>query len=262
MPRRRHPTGGCPPGVSQGDTTPRVPCRDGGSCQSRRVSTRRRGTRVPALLAAAALLVAGCGSEDDGEPAASTGSIATETAAPDGTDDGTDGGTDDGTDGGTDDGTDSGTDGGDAPPFPSDVQPDQQDASGDALVTVTDIRTGRHDGFDRVVFEVDGEGVPGWDVRYVDDPVSQGSGDPVEVSGEAVLQVTVTGAGYPYDTGVEEFAANEPVAGPGAVVTEVVFDATFEGTSEAFIGTTGESPFRAYLLEGPTRIVVEVADPT
>jgi len=128
---------------------------------------------------------------------------------------------------------------------------------------VDDIRIGRHEGFDRVVFEVDGAGTPGWDVRYTDRASSQGSGDPVDVAGDAVLQVTVTGAGYPYDTGVDEFSSDGPVPGSGTeVVTEVVFGATFEGTTEAFVGTTAETPFRVYLLEGPTRIVVEVADPT
>ena len=43
-------------------------------------------------------------------------------------------------------------------------------------------------------------------------------------------------------------------------VTEVAWDATFEGTSVAFVGTTGEAPFRVYALEDPTRLVVEVAD--
>ena len=43
-------------------------------------------------------------------------------------------------------------------------------------------------------------------------------------------------------------------------VTEVAWDATYEGTSVAFVGTTGEAPFRVYALEGPTRVVVEVGD--
>ena len=53
---------------------------------------------------------------------------------------------------------------------------------------------------------------------------------PVDVAGDAVLQVTLTGAGYPYDTGVEEFSSSGPLsAADTEVVTEVVCDATFEG---------------------------------
>ncbi|PRY37158.1 hypothetical protein LY71_12422 [Geodermatophilus tzadiensis] len=145
--------------------------------------------------------------------------------------------------------------------LPADTEPDSAEASADARVTVTDIRTGRHDGFDRVVLEVEGAGTPGWDVRYVDAASSQGSGDPVEVAGDAVLQVTVTGAGYPYDTGAEEYAGADPLPGEGTrTVTEVAFDATYEGTTVAFIGTSSQAPFRVYLLEDPSRLVVEVAD--
>jgi hypothetical protein len=149
----------------------------------------------------------------------------------------------------------------DAPWFPGNERPDTADASADSRVTVRDIRIGRQDGFDRVVFEVGGTGTPGWDVRYVDGAVSQGSGEPVEVAGDAVLQVSVTGAGYPYDTGVAEWAGPDPLSVADAeVVTEVAFDATFEGTTVAFVGTAARSPFRVYLLEGPARVVVEIAD--
>ena len=151
----------------------------------------------------------------------------------------------------------------DASTFPADVDPDTEDASPGASVTVSDIRLGRQDGFDRVVFEVGGTGRPGWDVRYVDAASSQGSGEPVDVAGDAVLQVTLTGAGYPYATGVEEYSASGPLSSADTeVVTQVVFDATFEGTTTAFVGTTGQAPFRVYLLEGPTRVVLEVADPS
>jgi Rieske Fe-S protein len=148
-----------------------------------------------------------------------------------------------------------------APPFPANADPDTGEASSGASVTVSDIRIGRQDGYDRVVFEVGGTGTPGWDVRYVDAPASQGSGKPIDVAGEAALQVTITGAGYPYDTGVDEFSSDAPVTGAGTeTVTEVAFDATFEGTTVAFVGTRSQAPFRVYLLENPTRVVVDVAD--
>src|SRR4051794_2027420 len=149
----------------------------------------------------------------------------------------------------------------DAPPFPADASPDTQDASSDSMVTVRDIRIGRHDGFDRIVFEVGGAGTPGWDVRYVDTATSQGSGDPVGVAGNAILRVSITGAGYPYDTGVEEFASSDPLTAAGTqVVKEVVFDATYEGTTVAFAGTTGSAPFRVFALQNPARVVVDVRD--
>jgi hypothetical protein len=151
----------------------------------------------------------------------------------------------------------------DAADFPADTSTDTAEASSEARVTVRDIRIGRHDGFDRVVFEVGGTGTPGWDVRYVDDPSSQGSGDPVEVEGDAALQVTVTGAGYPYETGVAEYTGTNPLAVAGTgVVTEVAFDATYEGATVSFVGTANRTPFRVYLLEMPTRVVVEVTHPT
>jgi hypothetical protein len=213
-----------------------------GGCQASSVSTRSRTAAVllSTLLLGLAVL-AGCGGDDEDPQAAST-----QTTAPD------DGGSSTAPSSGTDDGST------DAPPFPANTDPDAAEASSDASVTVSDIRVGRHDGFDRVVFEVGGTGTPGWDVRYVDEALSQGSGDAVPVDGDAVLQVTLTGAGYPFDTGVDEFAGG-PVSGDTDVVTEVVWDATFEGTSVAFVGTTAETPFRVYQLDDPTRVVLEIA---
>ncbi|MBM7806210.1 hypothetical protein JOD57_002047 [Geodermatophilus bullaregiensis] len=230
----------------------------------------RRALLPAGTLLVTAVLLAGCAGQGaqtasaagsasssaaEESTAATGGSAATSPVGDDSDGDSNSDGDSDG-DGDGDDG------GGGAPAFSADIQPDTAEASSDARVTVTDIRTGRHDGFDRVVFEVDGTGTPGWDVRYVDTAWSQGSGEPVDVAGDAVLQVTVTGAGYPYDTGVEEYAGPDPLPGQGtATVTEVAFDATFEGTTVAFVGTRAQAPFRVYPLEDPSRIVVEVADP-
>jgi hypothetical protein len=212
-------------------------------CEAFPVSTRNRTVTTLLLsLLAGPIVLAGCGGDDEPEAASSSATLepgespsGSPVEAPD------------------DEPTD-------APSFPADAVPDTADASADASVTVSDIRIGRHDGFDRVVFDIGGTGTPGWDVRYVDSASSQGSGDEVAVDGDAVLQVTLTGAGYPYDTGVDEFSGGPVSSGDTETVTEVVFDATFEGTTVAFVGTTAEAPFRVYLLDNPTRVVVEVAD--
>ncbi len=204
---------------------------------------------VPALLLAGAFLTGCGGAEVDPAHAGSTSVASSSSSAPSSS----------AASGADESGESAGTR---APAFPANAEPDTAEASADASITVSDVRIGRHDGFDRVVFEVGGTGTPGWDIRYVDQASSQGKGDPVEVAGAAVLQVTLTGAGYPHDTGVEEYSGPDPLSAAGTeVVTEMVFDATFEGTTVAFVGTRARAPFRAYLLEGPTRVVVEVADP-
>jgi hypothetical protein len=148
------------------------------------------------------------------------------------------------------------------PPFPADASADFADPSPDALLTVTAIRIGRQHGYDRVVFELGGTGAPGWDVRYVDQPRSQGSGEPVHVAGEAALEVTITGVGYPGDTGVQEYSGpDRQSAAATEVITETVLDSTFEGQTVAFVGTTRQAPFRVYRLLDPPRVVVEVVAP-
>ena len=216
---------------------------------------RRARLAVPgALLAALLAVTGGCGAGDSASsPATAAG--ATTGGASDGTSS-----AEPSTDGSPTAGSTADDEGSaDPPQFPADVSADTADPSPDAAVTVRDIRIGRHDGFDRVVFEVGGTGTPGWDVRYVDEASSQGSGERVEVAGDAVLQVSITGAGYPYDTGVEEYSGPDPLsAADTGVATEVVFDATFEGTTVAFVGTKVAAPFRVYLLEAPTRVVLEI----
>jgi hypothetical protein len=118
------------------------------------------------------------------------------------------------------------------------------------------------DTFDRVVFELGGTGTPGYTVRYVDHPTSPASGRPETVNGEAALQVSITGTGVPADTGVREYSGPDHLATANTqAITEVVYDGIFEGTTTSFIGTAARSPFRAYLLTNPTRVVVDVTDP-
>jgi hypothetical protein len=218
------------------------------------VRTRSPATLFACLLAAG--LLAGCtgGEDSSAAPSSSSASRSTggATTAPV-----------ESSGGGTGTGDTAGDGTSPAPPVPANTEPDTQTQSADARATVTEIRLGRHDGFDRVVFEVGGTGTPGWEVRYVDEASSQGSGAPIAVDGDAILQVTLTGMGYPQDTGVDEWSGPDPLSsGATEVVTEVAFDGTFEGTTVAFVGTGDRVPFRVYSLSGPTRVVLEVADPT
>ena len=204
-------------------------------------------TRSAGLLLAAVLL-AGCGaqSDPDTEDASATGSAPASSPAAEETT--------------ASSSSAAPEDGGEATPFPGDTAPDVAEPVDAEGLTVTAVRAGRHEGFDRVVFELSGSGTPGWTVEYVDAPSSQGSGAVVDVPGEAFLQVTLQGTAYPYESGAEEVPRGPvPVSGTQAVAG-VVYDATFEGTSVGWVGTAAQTPFRVYALTGPSRVVVEVAD--
>jgi hypothetical protein len=213
------------------------------------VNTRPRTAALLLLTLLTGPALVGCGGGDAAETSAESSPTAEESAGAGSTAQASEAGTSD-------------EETADAPAFPADAAPDTAEASSGASVTVGDVRIGHHDGYDRVVFEVGGTGTPGWDVQYVDEATSQGSGDAVDVAGDDVLQVTLTGAGYPYETGVEEFARGPMSAADTGVVTGAFFDATFEGTTVTFVGTTAEAPFRVFLLENPTRVVLDVADPS
>lgn len=144
-------------------------------------------------------------------------------------------------------------------PFPADTAADTQQATGDRLV-VTAVRAGRHDGFDRVVWELEGEsGTPGWRAGYTDQPVQQGSGKSFDVRGDAFLEIAIDGVTYP--AADQDAAGAEQIALEGPAVTEVRNGGVFEGINDGAVGVTGELPFRVYALAAPARVVLEVVHP-
>ena len=205
------------------------------------------------LLLAAGLVLVGCSGGPD--PTTTPTSAPTDTGVPT-----TDAPT---TSAPTPDTSDSGTSSPAAPsssppgtsaPFPANTRPDTHEGSGNP-VTVTDVRVGRHDGYERVVLDVGGGGQPGWDARYVDDPRHQGSGDPVDVDGDAVLVVDVTNVGHPEDTGVAMYDGPSRLA-VGDTILEVVVGSTFEGHTQVFLGVAGQQRFRVQWIDGS--VVVDV----
>ncbi|MCL1869644.1 MAG: hypothetical protein FWF90_04415 [Promicromonosporaceae bacterium] len=143
------------------------------------------------------------------------------------------------------------------PEFTAPGTPATGNPSDGAALTVTDIRVGHQDGFDRVVFDLGGKGTPGWRVWYVDAATDDGSGNPVAVQGNAILQVVISGTGIPADTGQKEFAGS-PVDVSGGTVQQVVYRFVFEGYTTSFVGVDAQRPFRVFMLQNPTRLVVDV----
>lgn len=144
---------------------------------------------------------------------------------------------------------------------PTDSGPKAAEHSTGSALIVTALRIGRHDQFDRVVYEFGGNGVPGWKVRYVDEVTTQGKGDIVPVDGTSILHVFISGVTYPEPGGVQEYSGPDPLLEPTAqVVTEVHMLGTFEGDTQSAIGTRTDKPgFRVSVLDNPTRLVIDIA---
>ncbi|NYI41684.1 AMIN-like domain-containing (lipo)protein [Demequina lutea] len=149
-----------------------------------------------------------------------------------------------------------------APPFPADTAPDTSAASAGAFLSPVNLRFGVHDGYDRVVLDLEGTGQPGWVSQYVDVPRAEGSGSVVDLAGTACLQTTVKGVTYPTEVGAKTYVGPQRFSPASAgVVKEVVYGAVFEGQAEVYIGLSSKQPFRVFLLENPTRIVIDIYHP-
>jgi hypothetical protein len=133
--------------------------------------------------------------------------------------------------------------------------------------TVDDIRTGRHDCFDRLVVDIDGSaGRPvGYDVEYVPVFTVDGTGNPVPLRGAADLQIVVRSPAYDNAGHATYAPANRTEAENVAGYTtfrQVAWGSSFEGQSTIGLGVRARLPFRVIVLDGPgndARLVVDVA---
>lgn len=139
------------------------------------------------------------------------------------------------------------------------------DSSGQRIALLTAVETGRHEGFDRIVWTFDGA-TPAYRVTYVDRPITEdGSGTPIDVRGDAMLQIILTPASGTDLSGEEVrkiYEGPERIDGSASgtsVVEEVVLTGDFEATLSWVIGLDRRAPFTVTELSDPTRIVIDIA---
>jgi hypothetical protein len=123
--------------------------------------------------------------------------------------------------------------------------------------TLADVRAAGHPGFDRVVFEFQGD-VPEHTVRYVDQLVEDGSGTPVSVAGSADLEVVFQGANAHEEDGTPSVSPRRFSPGLTAV-KEVARIGDFEAVVSYGIGLDRRRPLTVSTLSGPSRLVIGVS---
>ena len=132
---------------------------------------------------------------------------------------------------------------------------------------ITNIRSGRHRCFDRLVIDINGEGKgrPGYQVTYVKSVKKDGSGANVPLRGGAKLRIIVKAPAYDDNGRLTYKPVNWQelidVAGY-RTFRQVAWAGTFEGQTTIGLGVRARLPMRAFVLNDPgrgRRVVVDVA---
>jgi len=125
------------------------------------------------------------------------------------------------------------------------------------LVLFTKVRVASQNGFDRVVFEYEGDGVPSYSFSYQDEATQQATGDLIDLPGSTGLRGFIHGIAWGEPGNYE--GPKRLTADGTRAVTVVDVGVLFEGDQDPYIGVEGERPYRVTVLRDPTRIVVDVA---
>ena len=108
-----------------------------------------------------------------------------------------------------------------------------------AELVIQDVRAGTHEG-------------------YTAEPLQQASGLPVEVPGNASLEVIIQGVPMGMMPPNEQLLKPGPQGASAGNVVEVIHGATFEADAQYFIGLDSKRPYNVFVLQDPPRLVVDV----
>ncbi|WP_330285626.1 AMIN-like domain-containing (lipo)protein [Streptomyces sp. NBC_00576] len=126
-----------------------------------------------------------------------------------------------------------------------------------------DIRTGQHECYDRIVFDVPGGAQIGYHVQYVNRFYADPSNEYIPVAGGAILDIRVGAWSYDLEAGVPTYPGEvgEPLPGVNisgySTFRDTRFGGTFEGQTQVALGVRARLPFRVIQLDD--RVVVDVA---
>ncbi|MFN7134433.1 MAG: hypothetical protein ACK4N5_20300, partial [Myxococcales bacterium] len=125
-------------------------------------------------------------------------------------------------------------------------------------VVLRQVRAARNAGFDRLVFEFDGETLPGYRIGYVDRPARHcGSGEPLVLPGDGLLEVRLSPAVAHDEAG--QLTVNALEAKPNLpVLLALEQSCDFEGVVSWVAGMKAPNRYFVLELKDPARLVIDV----
>ena len=218
-----------------------------------------RSRAVFAALAAAALTVAGCGAEtgDTGSSAepetASTVTSAASSTAPASTS----AAADNTTEADTKDVSAAAAPAGAQSATSFTLEDTHLQNPGHPELQIEDVRAGSHEGVDRVVVELSGTGTPNVLAGYTADPRQQASGLPLVPAGNAYFELIIQGVPWSMGLSDADLAKADPAGVAAGGIQEIADGGIFEADAQYIVGLNAQRPYNLYLLENPTRVVVD-----
>ncbi len=125
------------------------------------------------------------------------------------------------------------------------------------------IRTARHDGFDRLVFEFGGEKPPEPHHEYVDAVTHDPSDRPVPLMGKAFVNISMQGAMLdtiaqePDPSKAKRYTGPTRIAPDLPLLREVAVSGDFEAVLSFGVGLSRRADVRVQALASPPRVVFD-----
>ncbi len=143
-------------------------------------------------------------------------------------------------------------------PAPTRTAPVTAGPTGPGPALLAGVRVGRHDSYDRTVFDFTG-GTPGYRVEYA--PLqTEGTGALVRLEGAATLAIHFHPAyAHNLDTYAPTIDLRQVLTPRFPTLRQVRFGGDFEGYVSAGLGVADRLGFRVFALANPYRVVVDVA---
>lgn len=139
--------------------------------------------------------------------------------------------------------------------FQGTTEPTEKRRDDTPVAVLREVRAAEQQGFDRVVFELDR--MPGYRIGYEDRPAQCGSGEPVEVAGEARLQVQLVPAQAHTEEGAPTVEQRERHLDL-PVLKELESTCDFEADVTWVLGLASRRPYRVQELASPARLVIDI----
>ncbi|MGN9836695.1 AMIN-like domain-containing (lipo)protein [Nonomuraea sp. H19] len=123
---------------------------------------------------------------------------------------------------------------------------------------VTAVRYAGHETYDRLVIDLEGD-IPGYNVRWVDEFLQDGSGKPMEVRGGAYLQVTLFPANAHDENGEPTWTGGPVYPANLRNLTDVVRTGDYEGHVGIGLVLARQAAFQLSEQAEPSRLIIDVA---